>query len=163
MEAILTHGNAMPDLPQPGYLVLGALAVLALVLLVLAIRQRRRAAPAAPIALEPAPFLERAGDGDGPRLFTLNKPVIIVGRADDSDVRVPANWPGGSSVSRRHAQIRREDADFIVEDLGSQNGIRVNGLATHRNLLRDGYRVSFGSVEFVFHSAGPSQADRDDA
>jgi pSer/pThr/pTyr-binding forkhead associated (FHA) protein len=40
--------------------------------------------------------------------------------------------------------------DFIVEDLGSQNGIRVNGLITHRNLLRDGYRVAFGGVEFVF-------------
>ena len=152
----------MPDLLQPGYLVLGGLVVLVVVLLALAMRRRRRAAPAAPIVLEPAPFLERAGDGEGARRFALDKPAISVGRAEDSDVRVLASWPGGPSVSRRHAQIRREDADFIVEDLGSQNGIRVNGLATHRNLLRDGYRVSFGSVEFVFHGSRPNQADKGD-
>ena len=143
------------------YLVLGVLAVLALVLLAIAVRQRRRPAPRAPLAIEPVPFLERTGEGDGPRKFALNKPVIMVGRAADSDVRVLADWPDGPSVSRRHGQIRREDTDFIVEDLGSQNGIRVNGLATHRNLLRDGYRVAFGGVEFVFHGAKPSEAGGD--
>ena len=142
------------------YVALGALGVLAVLLILTLIRRRRRApAPAAPAGPEVIAFLEHAG-GDGPRLYALHKPLVVVGRGSDSDIRILADVPGALSVSRRHAQIRREDMDFIVEDLGSQNGIRVNGLVTHRNLLRDGYRVSFGSVEFVFHLSKSDDAAR---
>ena len=142
------------------YIVLGALGVLAILLILALLRRRRRApAPAAPARPEAIAFLEHTG-GDGPRRYALHKPLVIVGRGPDSDIRISADVPGALSVSRRHAQIRREDMDFIVEDLGSQNGIRVNGLVTCRNLLRDGYRVSFGSVEFVFRLSEPGDAAR---
>jgi len=154
----------MPDLISLQYIALGALSVLAVLLIVALIRRRRRA-PAPPLhaALESIAFLERTSDGDGPRIYALNKPVIIVGRGESSDVRVEADLPGALTISRRHAQIRREDVEFIVEDLGSQNGIQVNGLVTQRNLLRDGYRVSFGSVEFVFRRSEPGDAARSDS
>ena len=130
---------------------LGAAAVLIVVLVVVLLR-RRRPAPAPPPVEQPESiaFLERISDGEGPRIYSIYKPVVAIGRGPDSDLRIAPDVPGAQSVSRRHAQIRREDLDFIVEDLGSQNGIRVNGLITHRNLLRDGYHVAFGSVEFVF-------------
>ena len=154
----------MPDFPSLGYIALGGVAVLLIVLLVVVLLRRRRPAPiAVPAAPEPVPFLERLGDGEGLRKYALTKPVVVIGRTEDSDVRVSVDWPGGRSVSRRHAQIRREDTDFVVEDLGSQNGIRVNGLATHRNLLREGYRVSFGDLEFVFHGFESSHEDGGDS
>ncbi|HLF27219.1 MAG TPA: FHA domain-containing protein [Anaerolineae bacterium] len=140
------------------YIALGAVVVLLLVFSVALLRRRRRLARSAapPAPPEPIAFLERPGDDDKPHVYALHKPVVIIGRSADSDIRIPPELPGAASVSRRHAQIRREDLDFIVEDLGSQNGIRVNGLVTHRNLLRDGYRLSFGSVEFTFHAYDPN-------
>ncbi|MGH2593479.1 MAG: FHA domain-containing protein [Anaerolineae bacterium] len=153
----------MLDLISLQYIALGALSVLAILLIVVLIRRRHRApAPPPRAAPESIAFLERTSEGDGPRIFALNKPVITVGRAEGSDVRVEADLPGALTISRRHAQIRCEDAEFILEDLGSQNGIKVNGLVTHRNLLRDGYRVSFGSVEFVFRGSEPGDAARSD-
>jgi pSer/pThr/pTyr-binding forkhead associated (FHA) protein len=119
--------------------------------------RRRKARPAAEPAQprEPAAvaLLERLGEDDGPRIYALHRPLIGIGRGADNDIRIDPDVPGALSVSRRHAQIRREDVDYIVEDVGSTNGIRVNGLVTHRNLLRDGYHVSFGSVEFVFRTS----------
>ncbi len=151
----------MPDLTSLIYIVLGALGVLVILLIVVAIRRRRRAPPpAAPAPPEAIAFLERVGDGDGVRLYALNKPLSLVGRGEDSDVRIATDLAGALTVSRRHAQIRREDLDFIVEDLGSQNGIKVNGLVTRRNLLRDGYSVSFGDVEFVFRTSKPGETTR---
>ncbi len=139
---------------------LGALGVVAILLILIRIRRWRRApTPGVPAVPEAIAFLERTG-GDGSSRYALHKPLVVVGRGPDSDIRISADVPGALSVSRRHAQIRREDMDYIVEDLGSQNGIRVNGLATHRNLLRDGYRVSFGSVEFVFRFSKSDDAAR---
>jgi hypothetical protein len=148
------------------YALLGAAIVLIAVLAIVLLRRRRPApAPSAPSKPEPEPvaFLERTGEGEEPRIHSLHKPLVIIGRGAENDIRIPADLPGALSVSRRHAQVRREDLDFIVEDLGSQNGIRVNGLATCRNLLRDGYRVSFGSVEFVFRTPAPPEAAESDS
>lgn len=151
----------MPDLTSLVYIALGALGVLVVLLVVVAIRRRRRApTPAAPARPETTAFLERISDGDGPRLYALDKPLSIVGRGEDSDVRITSDLAGALTISRRHAQIRCEDMDFIVEDLGSQNGIKVNGLVTRRNLLRDGYSVSFGNVDFVFRTAQSGETAR---
>lgn len=146
----------MPDLLSIGLVVLGVLAVAAIVLGVVMIRRRRLApAPPALTAPEPIAFLEHTGNGDGSRIFALNKTVIVVGRGGDSDVRILPEMPDALTVSRRHAQIRREDDDFVVEDLASRNGVTVNGTVTHRNLLKNGDHVSFGNVEFVFRRSGP--------
>ena len=155
----------MPDATSLTYIVIGALCVLA-VLAVAYLVRRRRPRPQAPIVhieTEAVAFLERYGPDGEPRVYAINKPVLIIGRSEESDIRIPPDMPGVQTVSRRHAQIRREDADFIIEDLASQNGIKVNGLVTHRNLLRDGYRVTFGSVEFVFRRSGPRDAAGSDA
>jgi len=155
-----------PESANAIYIALIVTLALLIVLVVVAVRRRPEAAPPAPPApseIEAVPYLERAGAGDSLPRYPLNKPMVLIGRAEDSDIRIPIDWPGAHSVSRRHAQIRREDTEYVVEDLGSQNGIRVNGLATHRNLLREGYRITFGSVEFVYRAAPSSEADRGDA
>ncbi len=47
----------------------------------------------------------------------------IVGSGGGADVRVVAPW-----VSRRHCRIRREESDYLIEDLKSLNGTYVNGV-----------------------------------
>ena len=151
----------MPDSSALPYIPLIALAALIVVLVILALLRRMPAAAPEPGPARPESYayLELAGR-DGALTHVLSKPLSFIGRDPDNDVRVSPDMPGAASVSRRHAQIRREDVDFVVEDLGSKNGIRVNGLSTQRNLLRDGYRVAFGEVEFVFRTYNPNDTLR---
>ena len=51
------------------------------------------------------------------------------------------------TVSRRHAMLRREGDHFIVVDLGSTNGTRVNGRIAGRAEVRPGDSVELGEVQ----------------
>ena len=53
------------------------------------------------------------------------------------------------NVSRRHAELRQEGERWIV-DLGSTNGVEVNGKHVDRARLRDGDRITIGATEVVF-------------
>lgn len=126
-------------------------AVLLVGIIILLVRQRRRKPVDVPVEEQaPIAFLEFISEEAEQHIFPLNKSYVIVGRDEASDIHLARDLPAALTVSRRHAQIRREDDAFIVEDLGSRNGIKVNGKVTHRNLLRDGYQVTFGNIEFTF-------------
>lgn len=75
-----------------------------------------------------------------------------MGRAPENDLVITPELAGWETVSRSHARIYRQGENWIVEDLGSTNGIYVNGRRTGRNLLRDGWRLGIGSVVFTFHA-----------
>ena len=54
------------------------------------------------------------------------------------------------SVSRWHARLYRQDEDWLLSDLGSTNGTRLNGWRVTTGVkVRPGDQVSFGSVSFV--------------
>jgi pSer/pThr/pTyr-binding forkhead associated (FHA) protein len=54
-------------------------------------------------------------------------------------------------VSRFHAQIRYENGQFVVYDVSSTNGIRVNGVRAPRPVpLRPNDTLGVGSHEFIF-------------
>ncbi|HXP20449.1 MAG TPA: DUF1707 and FHA domain-containing protein [Streptosporangiaceae bacterium] len=54
------------------------------------------------------------------------------------------------SVSRWHARLHREDDNWLLSDLGSTNGTRLNGWRVTTSVrIRPGDRVSFGTVTFV--------------
>jgi hypothetical protein len=54
------------------------------------------------------------------------------------------------SVSRWHARLHREDESWLLSDLGSTNGTRLNGWRVTTSVrVRPGDRVSFGTVTFV--------------
>ncbi len=56
-------------------------------------------------------------------------------------------------VSREHAEIRPDDAGYLLVDLNSTNGTLVNGVATNRHRLADGDLVSLGTAPaFEFRS-----------
>jgi predicted component of type VI protein secretion system len=54
------------------------------------------------------------------------------------------------SVSRRHARLSRSGSRWWVEDLGSTNGLRVNGGRVDSIELSDGDRLELGSVRLAF-------------
>ncbi len=81
---------------------------------------------------------------DGKR-HELEKSEIVLGRSRDCDVRLE-----DPNVSRRHAEIRREDGAYWVVDLGSTNGIEVNGRRVDRARLTDDDRIVLGRTSVVF-------------
>lgn len=71
---------------------------------------------------------------------------IIIGRHASADLSIED--PG---VSRRHAKLTAKGRDWYVEDLGSANGTRVNGVTiTDPTKLEDGDVVAVGSTSAIF-------------
>jgi len=88
---------------------------------------------------------EAGPDGSTQRTFEIVAPLIILGRGTDCDLRLVD--PG---VSRHHAEIRVEDGEVVLVDLGSTNGTFVNGQPVRRILLTDGTQVTLGRTTLVF-------------
>jgi hypothetical protein len=73
---------------------------------------------------------------------------VLIGRRADSTVVLPSN-----TVSRRHAQIRREGDSFLLSDLGSTNGTLLNGepvIGAER--LDDRDEIAVGIYRLIFRS-----------
>ncbi|MEV7439679.1 FhaA domain-containing protein [Streptomyces sp. NPDC056257] len=110
----------------------------------------RRPAPGGPAGPAPA-----AGSG-GPRRHwieingtrhQISRPTLVLGRSTEADVRI--DDPG---VSRRHCEIRT-GTPSTIQDLGSTNGIVVDGQHTTRATLRDGSRIVVGSTTIIYRQA----------
>lgn len=54
------------------------------------------------------------------------------------------------AISRKHVAIRRQDGSYEVADLGSTNGIYVNGHKVPKKVLASGDIVRVGNTELVF-------------
>ena len=79
--------------------------------------------------------------------FAIGPSGATIGRSRECDVVL-----GDSNVSRRHARIDLgEDGAWTVEDLGSTNGVQVNGArVSTRTVLRSGDRLDVGTVSARF-------------
>ncbi|WP_320775521.1 DUF3662 and FHA domain-containing protein [Streptomyces sp. CRN 30] len=73
--------------------------------------------------------------------------TLVMGRSTEADVRI--DDPG---VSRRHCEIRT-GTPSVIQDLGSTNGIVVDGQHTTRATLRDGSRIVVGSTTVIYRQA----------
>lgn len=81
----------------------------------------------------------------GGKPIPLDKAVLFFGRHPDCDVRLGDS----TKVSRRHCCLAQVDDRWVVRDLGSLNGVRVNGEAIDREAdLKIGDEVTIG--DFVF-------------
>ena len=89
-------------------------------------------------------------EGDAPQSFAINETPFAIGRDPANNLPIDESFPGWQTVSRQHALISRHERGYVIEDLGSQNGVRVNGRLTPKNLLRNGWQVSIGGVAFRF-------------
>jgi pSer/pThr/pTyr-binding forkhead associated (FHA) protein len=83
-------------------------------------------------------------DENGTR-HEIDKASVVIGRSKDCDIRL-----ADPNVSRRHAELRQEDGAYWILDLGSTNGLTVNGRRQQRAKLENDDRVTIGSTDLVF-------------
>ena len=81
----------------------------------------------------------------GGKPYELSRDVVVLGRSRECDITLD-----DSNVSRRHAEVRRENGNWFVVDLGSTNGIEVNGKRTDRAKLEHEDRILLGRTEVTF-------------
>ncbi len=81
---------------------------------------------------------------DGTR-HEVQQQRAVLGRSRECDVQL-----ADSNVSRRHAELRQEGTSYWIVDLGSTNGVEVNGKRVKRAKLRDGDTITIGSTDVVF-------------
>jgi hypothetical protein len=87
-------------------------------------------------------------DGDEPTKEWVLKPgVSVIGRLVQSDIQLPS-----PDVSRRHAQVTVTPEGCFVSDLGSENGVAVNGTLVENQRLEDGDIVVLGKQRLVFRA-----------
>jgi phosphoserine phosphatase RsbU/P len=91
--------------------------------------------------------------GSEQKSIVLNRTPFTVGRKVDKDLVI-----ADPRVSRDHAQITQEGAEFYLVDLGSKHGTFVNGERIQRQKLERGDRLEFGardSAYILFHPSNP--------
>jgi pSer/pThr/pTyr-binding forkhead associated (FHA) protein len=86
----------------------------------------------------------KRGPNAGSR-FLLDRETTNAGRHPDSDI-----FLDDVTVSRRHAEFRREGSDFVVVDVGSLNGTYVNREPVDTSVLANGDEVQIGKFRLVF-------------
>jgi pSer/pThr/pTyr-binding forkhead associated (FHA) protein len=103
----------------------------------------RMAAPQPPARIvmtsQPAPGAE----------FALARPTTRIGRAEELDV-----WINHRSISREHAEITNDGTTIKIRDLGSANGMRINGRESKQGQLKSGDTLELGQVRFRFVGTG---------
>src|SRR5262249_8636564 len=78
---------------------------------------------------------------DAGRVFTGKKRSVLIGTHPSSDLAL-----GDPHVSRLHARIDIDDADYVITDLGSTNGTRVGGVRLRQAVLDDGSVIELGAT-----------------
>lgn len=77
--------------------------------------------------------------------FHIGDDPVIIGRKEGVTIVLDDGL-----VSRRHTEIAYEDGSFVIRDLGSRNGTKVNGRRIREKILRAGDRVAVGRTTFRF-------------
>jgi hypothetical protein len=78
----------------------------------------------------------------------LSEDALTVGRVPESNIVL-----ADPNVSRNHAEIRPRGTGFVVVDLGSTNGTRVNGVRITEHELEDGDELMFGNTRMRFEAS----------
>lgn len=87
----------------------------------------------------------RAGGGRAGESFETSGPRTLIGRSPDCDV-----FLDDVTVSRRHAEIVREDDVYVIRDLGSLNGTFVNRSRIESSALSADDEVQIGKYRMTF-------------
>ncbi|MBA3422043.1 MAG: DUF3662 domain-containing protein [Thermoleophilaceae bacterium] len=92
----------------------------------------------------PAPAGRALLVGAGRRRM-LSGDRMVLGRSREADIILD-----DPNISRRHAELRRQDGDWTIADLGSTNGVKVNGKRVDRAPLAPGDEILLGTLELSF-------------
>jgi len=85
--------------------------------------------------------------------IAVQRPVVLVGRHPECDVRIDL-----PKVSRRHCCLALAYDRLVVRDLGSRNGLRVNGRVVDEATLQTGDEVALGPLVFRVEGMDPVPA-----
>jgi pSer/pThr/pTyr-binding forkhead associated (FHA) protein len=96
------------------------------------------------LAAGSAVIVVKRGPNAGSR-FLLDQPVTSAGRHPGSDI-----FLDDVTVSRRHAEFRRNNGGFQVVDIGSLNGTYVNRQPVESAVLASGDEIQIGKFRLVF-------------
>jgi hypothetical protein len=84
--------------------------------------------------------------GDGKRTV-LSGSTLVLGRSRECDLVID-----DPNVSRRHAEVRRDGDGWVVSDLGSTNGVKVNGRRVEEAPLAEGDEITLGLAKLSFQT-----------
>lgn len=77
---------------------------------------------------------------DGPNI-PLDKPIVLIGRHQECDIQIPSR-----KISRRHCCVAQVYNYLVVRDLGSTNGVRINGTRAIEGTLKPGDELTIGNL-----------------
>jgi uncharacterized Zn finger protein (UPF0148 family) len=97
-----------------------------------------------PLEKGSAVLVIKKGSDAGMR-FTINREFIVIGRHPESDI-----FLDDITVSRKHAEIRREAAAFTLVDTGSLNGTYLNRERIEASSLNNGDEIQIGKFRLLF-------------
>lgn len=88
------------------------------------------------------------------KTFDITDDEISVGRNDENAITL-----NNSSISGSHCKLVKDGLNYLLKDLDSTNGTRVNGQPITESVLQDRDVVHFGSLEFVYSDRMPDDDD----
>lgn len=92
------------------------------------------------------PLVKRGGPA-----IMLQRPVLLIGRHPECDLRLDL-----PKISRRHCCLASAYDRVLIRDLGSRNGVRVNGRIVEETQLFQGDEVAIGPLLFRVEVEGES-------
>src|SRR5689334_22561880 len=98
----------------------------------------------------PARLVPLSGAPASGPVISLQRPVVLVGRHPECDVRIDV-----PQVSRRHCCLALASDRVVIRDLGSRNGVRVNGLVVEETVLRPGDEVAIAQFLYRLEDDAP--------
>jgi pSer/pThr/pTyr-binding forkhead associated (FHA) protein len=103
-------------------------------------------APQAELESGQALLIVQRGPNAGSK-FLIDKDVTTAGRHPESDI-----FLDDVTVSRRHAEFRRDDGRFVIRDVGSLNGTYVNRQRVEEAQLASGDELQIGKFKLTFYT-----------
>ena len=82
---------------------------------------------------------------DGSKHYPLDRPLVNIGRRLDNHLVLE-----DPHISRRHAQLRLRGSRFVIYDLNSTSGMRVNGKQVQEWVLQPGDVVTLATVQLIY-------------
>jgi predicted component of type VI protein secretion system len=84
--------------------------------------------------------------------IALDKPIVLIGRHQECDILIPSR-----KISRRHCCIALVADHLVVRDLGSTNGIRINGIKVVEGNLRANDELTIGNMRYQLRWTSESE------
>jgi predicted component of type VI protein secretion system len=79
---------------------------------------------------------------EGPDIL-LDKPIVLIGRHEECDIQLNSR-----KVSRKHCCVAQVSDYFVIRDLGSTNGVRINGVRVQEGTMRPGDEITIGNHRY---------------